>query len=278
MVDPGQIPILSLERAGFSYGNTPVFRDTRLQLAQGEILCLLGPNGCGKTTLLDCIMGMHGLGEGRIRLAGQDIKNLSPQAIARKAAYVPQQPGIPFSFSVLDILLMGRTPYLAFHSGPGDADREAALDLLASAGLSHLAHRDVRALSGGEAQLVMILRALLQETPMIIMDEPTAHLDFRNELMVLETIRDLVRHKGITLVMATHFPNHVLFLETAGVPVRTAFMHRAILTEAGPPSRALTRENLARYYGVDARMVSHDIPGQGPLKQVIALGTLEETR
>jgi iron complex transport system ATP-binding protein len=267
--------MLTLTNAGFSHGQQVIFKAVNLSVSRGETFCLLGPNGCGKTTLIDCILGFHQLAQGQITLKAGVVGRLSPRQIARIMAYVPQTQTLNFSFSVLDILLMGRTPHLPFYSSPGTADIQRAEQLLDSVHLAHLKDRDYTRLSGGERQLVMILRALIQETPVIVMDEPTAHLDFKNELIVLETIVNLIKEKGITLVMATHFPNHAFYFENAGIPVKVGFMNQQHLHLAGSPSQALTQENLACFYGVRTSVTSQTLPGKGTLKQIIPLHTME---
>jgi iron complex transport system ATP-binding protein len=267
--------MLTLTNAEFSHGQNLIFKAVNLTVSRGETFCLLGPNGCGKTTLIDAILGFHKLSHGQVTLDNDVVGTLSPRQIARIMAYVPQTQTLHFSFSVLDILLMGRTPYTPFYSSPGVADIKRAEQLLDSLHLAHLKHRDYTRLSGGERQLVMILRALIQETPVIVMDEPTAHLDFKNELMVLETIVNLIREKGITLVMATHFPNHAFYFENAGIPVKVGFMNQQQLHLAGSPSQALTQENLAYFYGVKTSVIAQTLPGRGTLKQIIPLHTME---
>jgi iron complex transport system ATP-binding protein len=121
----------------------------------------------------------------------------------------------------------------------------------------------------------MIMRALIQETPVIVMDEPTSHLDFRHELMVLETLARLVRERRITLVMATHFPNHAFYFENAGIPVTVAFMGNQTVKPSGRPSRALTQENLARFYHIQTLVMTHTLPGKGEIKQIIPIKTLD---
>ncbi len=267
--------ILSVSEAGFSFGETLIFSQVSLNLSKGETLCLLGPNGCGKTTLIDCILGIHQLDAGEILLNHQPVSRLSPREIARGMAYVPQNHSRHFSFSVLDILLMGRTPYTKFYSSPQASDIRLAEELLEFLGLFHLKERDYTRLSGGETQLVMIMRALIQETPVVVLDEPTAHLDFKNELIVLETIARLIKERELTVIMATHFPNHAFYLENAGIPVEVAFMNSHRVHLAGSPSEALTVKNLEAFYGVRASVISHDLPGKGTLKQIVPIKTLE---
>ena len=268
--------LLRLENACFSYGRTRVFSDVSFTVSKGEMLCLLGPNGCGKTTLIDCIFGINPLESGQIWLDNKLLSRQSVREVSRQIAYVPQKHNRHFSFSVLDVLLMGRTPYTAFYSSPGESDIRLAEKTLAAFNMMRLKDRDYTKLSGGETQLVMIMRALVQQTPVIIMDEPTAHLDFRHELIVLETIARLVRERGVTLIMATHFPNHAFYFENKGLPVQLAFMNREKVISAGSPSTALTEENIERIYRVRASVVSHSAPGKETAKQVIPLHTMDD--
>ncbi|CCK79115.1 ABC transporter ATP-binding protein [Desulfobacula toluolica] len=267
--------ILALKNGKFSFGKTQIFTEVNFSVSKGETLCILGPNGCGKTTLIDCILGINTLHKGEIRLGDNLITGLSPRQIAQMIAYVPQKHVRHFSFSVMDILLMGRAPYTSFYSAPDAADIEIAEDTLDSLGLYHLKNRDYTRLSGGETQLVMIMRALIQDTPVIVMDEPTAHLDFKHELIVLETIVRLVKERGLTLVMATHFPNHAFYLENEGIPVQVAFMDRQKVHLAGSPSAALTEDNLESFYKVKTSIMTHTIPGKGLVKQIIPIQTMD---
>jgi iron complex transport system ATP-binding protein len=269
-------PVLIEMRDGtFSFGPSLIFRQVNIQIAKGEVFCLLGPNGCGKTTLIDCLLGIHRLDRGSIFLKGRPRAGHSPRETARIMAYVPQRHDRHFSFSVLDLLLMGRTPYTPFYSSPDGPDIDRALNVLETFGLSHLVDRDYTHLSGGETQLVMILRALIQDTPVIIMDEPTSHLDFRHELMVLETLVRLVKERHLALVMATHFPNHAFYFENAGIPVQVGFMGGRTVHLSGSPSEALTETNLARFYHVETAVISHTLPEKGQVKQIVPIKTLD---
>ena len=268
--------LIQIRDAGFSHTGTQVFDQVNLKVSQGESLCLLGPNGCGKTTLLDCLLGINTLDRGSIIIDQTPISQMSAAQTARYLAYVPQRHSSSFSFTVMDVLLMGRTPYTAFFSSPSARDRQKAEALLENLGLLHLKNRNYTRLSGGETQLVMILRALVQETPVIVMDEPTAHLDFKNELLVLETIVRMIRDRGLTLIMATHFPNHAFFLENAGLPVQVCFMHQGRIRAAGTPSQALTGENISQVFGVKAAVITKQIQDNGEIKQIIPIKTIND--
>jgi len=275
---PSARALLTLENGTFSFGDALIFKGVNLTVSKGETLCLLGPNGCGKTTLIDCILGIHKLNHGRILLNDHPVSKLSAKKIAQMIAYVPQKHNRHFSFSVMEVLLMGRAPYTSFYSSPDDADIQRAESILDALGMSHLRDRDYTRLSGGETQLVMIMRALIQETPVIVMDEPTAHLDFKHELIVLEAIVRLVRERHLTLVMATHFPNHAFYFENAGIPVKVAFMDQQAVHLKGTPFQALTEENLESFYAVKTKVISHALEGKRSLKHIIPIQTLDKQK
>ncbi len=170
---------------------------------------------------------------------------------------------------------MGRAPYTSFYASPDASDIKLAENILESLGLSHLKHRDYTRLSGGETQLVMIMRALIQNTPVIVMDEPTAHLDFKHELIVLETIVRLVKERNLTLIMASHFPNHAFYFENEGIPVQVAFMNNQQVTLKGSPSQALTEENLESFYNVKTSVISHTQKDKGTIKHIIPIQTMD---
>lgn len=267
--------LLEIQNAGFSFGDNLIFKGVNISISKGETFCLLGPNGCGKTTLIDCILGMNRIDSGSIFFDNHPAKDYSRKQMAQMMAYVPQKHSRHFSFSVLDVLLMGRTPYTSFYDSPDSSDVKLAEDILSSLGLSHLKHRDYTQLSGGETQLVMIMRALIQNTPVIIMDEPTAHLDFKHEIIVLETIVKLVKERGLTLIMATHYPNHAFYFENKGLSVQVAFMKEQSVCLSGSPSRALTEKNIEAFYNVKTSVVEHIMPGKGAIKQIIPIKSMD---
>jgi len=251
-----------------------IFSDIDFKVGRGEVFCLLGPNGCGKTTLLDCILGIHRLDQGSIRVAGEDAKDFRPGEMARHVAYVPQRHDNSFPYTVIDMVKMGRTVYTGRFSSPSDLDKEKAKEALNIVGMMHLRHRPFTQLSGGEAQLVMIARALAQETRLIILDEPTAHLDFKHEMLVMETIVRLVKETGLSVLMATHFPNHTFYFENQDMPVTVALMHDNTFLESGRPTEVLTEANVGRIYRVKSRLAEFEMETGGILRQLIPLSTL----
>lgn len=205
--------LLSAEHLAFHYPKqTDLFTDLQLQLHHGEILTLLGPNGIGKSTLLKCLLGLLTPTAGTLTLNGQPLATLTPKQRARIIAYVPQTIPTTTSLSVRDYLLTGRTPYLNFAQSPGATDVALADRILKTLQLSELTARTINTLSGGQAQLVTIARALMQEPELIILDEPTAALDFGRQQQLLSLVQQLAG-QNIAVILTTHNPNHALILK-----------------------------------------------------------------
>ena len=265
--------MIKVTNASFAYGKEEVFHNINLEIKKGEIFCLFGPNGCGKSTLIHCMLGMLTLSSGGIILAGKDVRGLKPREIARAAAYIPQIHEKPFPFKVMDMVLMGRTAYTGIFSVPTARDRAIAEEMLERVGMSHFKDRPYTQLSGGETQLVLVARALAQQTPVLIMDEPTAHLDFRNELKFLETILKLVQDTDLTIVMATHFPNHAFYFEGSNLKSQLAMMNDKRIIAQGSPLSVLTEENMERTFKVRSKVVSYESHGR-QLRQIVPLETL----
>lgn len=265
--------LIEARGVSFGYNGTPLFRDINFSIEPGELFCLLGPNGCGKTTLLDCILGHLKPLSGEILISGSNINRTRPEQIARQIAYVPQTHEKTFPYTVRDVVLMGRAAYIGMFGQPGEDDLAIAEEALAMVGITHLRNRRYTQLSGGEVQLVMVARALAQRTPVIVMDEPTAHLDFKHELVIMEKVVELVQKQGLAILMATHFPNHCFYFENSGLPTEVAMMSNMNFLAMGSPSEVLSEENLQQLYNVNTRVVSFPVDAKQKLKQVIALST-----
>ncbi len=246
------VPLLAVQDLRFSYGKKEIFSELNFDLSTGSVTCLIGSNGCGKTTLIDCITGYLNANNGKIMIEGKDISLLNARELAKLKAYVPQHHDKHFPFTVLDIILMGRTAHLGFLSRPSGKDRDKVRKLMIRLNMLELIDRDYTELSGGETQMVLILRALIQESPLIIMDEPTSHLDFKNELILLEQIGELAQEHNRGILMSTHSPNQALFLENRGVDVQVIMMNDQGAILKGTPSEILTVENMASVYGIKA--------------------------
>jgi iron complex transport system ATP-binding protein len=202
---------LSADGLSIGYRGHLVGTGISLALEPGEVLCLLGPNGAGKTTLFRTLLGLQRPLGGAVLLDGQPVARMRPIEIARAMAYVPQAHVTEFSYTVLDVVLMGRTARLKPFASPGPADEKIARDKLASLGIGELAEHDYTRVSGGQRQLALIARSLAQEAAILVMDEPTASLDFGNQTLVLGRIRQLAR-EGYGIVLSTHDPDHALLV------------------------------------------------------------------
>lgn len=254
---------MKLEARALAYGyrGHPVGRDVSLVLDAGEVLCLLGPNGGGKTTLFKTLLGLIPRQGGEILLDGRDLATLERRAVARAVAYVPQAGTGYFPFSVREVVLMGRTAHLPAFGVPSRRDLDAAEAAIERLGLAHLADAAFTRISGGERQLALIARALAQDTRLLVMDEPTASLDFGNQVKVLAQVLALAR-SGIGILLSTHDPDHAFLCGD-----RVALLHHGTLAALGPPQHVLTPAALRAAYGVDVRIETIVSPGH-PARQV----------
>jgi iron complex transport system ATP-binding protein len=243
--------ILSVSDLAYRYNGSPraALRGLSLDIPAGAITAILGPNGSGKTTLLRLLLGVLRPLEGAVRLAGRDLAAYSRRERGRWVGLVPQDEHIPFDFSILEYVLLGRAPYLGPLATPGQTDCQIALEALRTAGLDGMHDRALPTLSGGERQLAVVARALAQRPRVLLMDEPAAHLDLGNQGRLLSIMRDLVA-AGTTLVLTTHDPNLA-----ATVASNVVLMHDGHILAAGPPSSLLTDESLSATYQVPVRVV-----------------------
>lgn len=267
-------PLLEVQNISFEYPGTLIFENIGFDILPGEVFCVLGPNGSGKTTLLDCVLGWLKPGAGYIKLNGKDITEMTARQIARHVAYVPQIHEKTFPYLVRDVVLMGRASYLSPFTVPSQEDEAIADKALQLVGISRLKERPYTQLSGGEGQLVMVARALAQNTPLIIMDEPTAHLDYHHELVIMETIAKLIKNSGLSVLMATHMPNHCFYFEEQGITTRVAMLKNRHLMAQGLASEILSESNLGELYNIKARIIDCMMDDGGNLKQVVPISTL----
>ncbi|MGH6944329.1 MAG: ABC transporter ATP-binding protein [Geminicoccaceae bacterium] len=248
---------LEVEGLAFGYPGKPVGRDAAFRLAEGEVICLLGPNGCGKTTMFKTILGLIPPQGGRVTIDGSDLARWTRARRARTLAYVPQAHNSFFPFRVLDTVLMGRTARMGLFAMPGERDRQAARDALQGLHVEQLAAADYTRISGGQRQLVLIARALAQEPRFLVMDEPTASLDFGNQVMVLQQVERLAA-RGIGVIMSTHAPDQAFACAD-----RVLLMQDGRIVAEGEPEAVLTSERLRAVYGVEvcvSRMAGLDRP------------------
>ncbi|MFP4207406.1 MAG: ABC transporter ATP-binding protein [Wenzhouxiangella sp.] len=239
---------MKIEARGLSigYNGRAIGRDLSLTVAPGEIVCLLGPNGCGKTTLFKTLLGLLPAIAGSVHVDNRPLPELKRAEIARCLAYVPQAHVPPFPYQVSEVVEMGRTARIGAFAAPGMGDRTAARQALERLGIGALADSDYSRLSGGQRQLVMIARALAQAAPVLVMDEPTASLDFGNQARVLGHIRELARAGEHSVVLSTHDPDQAFALDASVV-----LMHEGHILASGTPEDVLSSGNLRRVYGVD---------------------------
>ncbi len=224
-----------------------------LTVEESEVCCLLGPNGAGKTTLLRCLLGLLRPRRGSVRVGGHDVAALSARELARLVAYVPQSASTPFPFTALGIAVMGRTPHLRALASPSAADRRGALEQLDRLGVARLADRLFAQLSGGERQLVLLARALVQQAPVLVLDEPTAALDYGNEVRILQVVTELARD-GHSVIMTSHQPSHALTYSD-----RAVLMKDGQVVATGHPDEVVTGESLGGLYGVPVHVTGIDL-------------------
>ena len=235
---------LSCHALAYGYSRHTVGSNVSLAVETGEVVCLLGPNGGGKTTLFKTLLGLLPAQGGSIRLGDDNLTALSRAAVARRVAYVPQAAGGYFPFSVREVVLMGRAAHLRAFAGPTLVDRQHAENAIARIGIAHLAEAEFTRISGGERQLVLLARALAQAAPIIVLDEPTANLDFGNQVRLLAEIRRLAAD-GVGVLWATHAPDHAL--ECAD---RVALVARGGVKNYGATAQVVDADALSDLYGV----------------------------
>jgi ABC-type cobalamin/Fe3+-siderophores transport systems, ATPase components len=245
-----EVPELKLEvkQACCGYGKRDVVEGISIKVESGEILCLLGPNGVGKTTLFKTILGFLKLRGGEILLDGENVQTWSRSRLAKAIGYVPQAHTPPFPFKVIDVVVMGRAAHLGITASPSKADIMIAEEALAILDVQFLKDRIYTEISGGERQMVLIARALAQKPKILVMDEPTSNLDFGNQIRVLEQINSLSR-RGLGVIMTSHFPDHAFLCSS-----KVALMQNNNVFSIGSVEQVITEENLKSAYGVEVKI------------------------
>lgn len=244
---------LTVRDLHFAYGEHQVLSGISFSLTEGELMAVLGPNGTGKTTLFKCILGFMPHYAGSITVDGDEARTLPPRELAKRIAYIPQNHQQTFGYSVLDMVLMGSAHSLSLFSMPGRAQKEEAYAALERLGIEHLAEKNIGRISGGEQQLVLIARALAQKARLLIMDEPTASLDYGNQDRVMQLVKGLTRD-GYSVLISTHNPQHALWYADRALALRD----RKILA-CGAPDEIITAVFLKELYGMNASLM--DTPG-----------------
>ena len=255
--------MVRVEHASFRYGQRTILQDLSFEVAAGEILCLLGPNGSGKTTLFRCLTGSLTLHSGTIHIGGMDVRTLNPLALARLVGVVFQDHAASFPFTVLDVIRMGRAPHLSFFASPSKADTKIAEAVVERLGIAHLARQPYTLISGGERQLALIGRALCQESRVLLLDEPTSNLDYRNNIIVVRTLRELAE-AGLAIIMTSHAPDQALHLGG-----KIALLRNGSFIAHGTAAQELTSDNLRLTYDMDIEVATAHVPRLGRSMSVI---------
>ena len=250
-------PALAFEDLRLRIGPREILRGVTLELGRGEMLGLAGPNGSGKTTLLRVASGVLPADAGAVRVRGRPTASFSRRELARELAVVPQDAHVAFPFRVGEVVLMGRSPYLGPLGFETGADLRLAEEAMARVGIAPLAERSILELSGGERQLVLVARALAQDARVLLLDEPTAHLDLRHKIVVLDLVREYVRSGRSALVVS-----HDLTL-AARTCDRIALLREGALVATGTPADVITPQNLGTTFGIDADVLA--APDGAPL-------------
>ena len=243
--------LIDAKNISFSYHNKTVLNEVDFQLHQGDVLSLVGQNGCGKTTLLKILMGIY-KSKGSVQLLSKDIQSYSHKELAKLISYVPQTHQIPFDYSVFDVVLMGRLAHIGLFSNYSVKDKELATQCLEKVGILHLKESIYSKISGGERQLAFIARALVQESKIIFMDEPVTGLDYGNQLKLLKFLKELCL-EGYTFVKTTHYPDHALYASN-----KVMMLKNGKVLDVGDIDTKLTQYNIKELYDVDVEIISKE--------------------
>jgi len=245
---------IKINNLNFSYKTADVLKGISFKASEGTLLCVLGKNGAGKSTLFRCILGLLRDYRGDILIDGTDAGSLSARELAKKISYIPQNHATVYSYSVLDMVMMGTTIHLGRFETPGKRQRDIAAAALETMNIGYLADRSFSSISGGEQQMVLIARAIAQQTKMIIMDEPCSNLDYGNQIKVMKALKDLAK-QGYLVIQSTHNPEHVFLFADEVVVIL-----EGKIGAKGPADEILTEELLHRIYEI--RVNLHEIKGR----------------
>ena len=227
--------------------------DISFTLERGQIMAILGPNGAGKTTLLKCITGLNNWRKGETIIDDKPLSAIPQKELWKKIGYVPQAHKMVFGFSIEDLVVMGRAPYISSMSKPRKEDYEKAHQALAEVGIAHLASKSCNEVSGGELQLALIARTLVSNPEVLILDEPESHLDIQKQVVILETLKRLARNHNISCIINTHYPNHAFYL--ADQVLMIAKEKKAVI---GAVQEVMTESRMKEYFNIDLRKLIFD--------------------
>ena len=239
--------LLDVEDISFRYDDESpfIFEDISFNIDKGDVLSILGTNGTGKTTLLKCLNGINKPDKGEILIKGKNIQNMDFKEISRNIGYIPQGHIPTFPFTVEEVVIMGRAPYVNLREYPKKEDIEIADTALKTLNIEYLKDKNYTNISGGERQLVFLARVLAQEPDILILDEPTSHLDFGNQFRLLNIIKELAA-SGLSVIMSIHNPNHAFIASN-----KVAVMKDKHFIAFGNPNEVVTEENIKKAYDVN---------------------------
>ena len=242
--------LMQVSHAGFSYdGKENIFENINFSVQKGDVFCILGPNGTGKTTLIKCINGLMKLSSGEILFNNKNIYSMNKTEIAKNIGYIPQIHNSTFPFSVMDVVLMGRSPHLEMFASPGENDIKIAEESLKTLNITHMRDVPYTEISGGEQQLVFLARILTQKPSILLLDEPTSHLDFGNQMRTLNIIEKLAK-SGLSIVMSSHFPDQAFISAN-----KVALMKGKNFIDIGAPEEVINEENMEKIYDIQVKIV-----------------------
>jgi len=257
--------VLAVEHISFGYGQSDfLLSDVSFQVNKGDVICILGPNGAGKTSLLKCLLGMAKVRKGTIKIKNLNLQSISARERAKAMAYVPQATTTVFPHKVLDMVLMGCTSHIGFTAAPSLKEERAALEALTELGIAHLVDSMFSQISGGERQLTLIGRALVQKAELLIMDEPTSSLDYGNQVRILKVISRLA-NQGYSIIMTSHFPNQAFLLCN-----KVLIMKAGKIKVFGSPDEVMTAEALSELYTTKIHLTEIHV-GQDKVKICVPL-------
>jgi len=250
--------VLEIQNLSVGYGARLVLQDFQLQVGRGEIAAIIGPNGCGKSTLLNCVAGLLAPHKGTIRLDGDDAATLSPRERARRVALLPQGNEGGENLTTEDMAMLGRTPHLGAYGAPSERDYEIVQSALAAAGVEDFRGRKVGELSGGERQRVILARSLAQGARVLLLDEPTSHLDLHHQYETLDAVQKIARREKLALVLVLHQIN----LAAAVADMMVLLGSDGKICASGAPQSVVTAQNLQAVYNVPLEVTLHPRSGR----------------
>lgn len=241
---------MRVENLHFSYGSHEVLKGVSFGVEDSGFVSLLGPNGAGKSTLFRCMLGLMEPTSGSVHICGRDIRNMPAAELSHRVAYIPQSHTPVFNFSVFDMVLMGTTAQLSRFSSPGKQQKELAEAAMERMGIAHLRSRGCSNISGGERQLALIARAIAQQAKILVMDEPSASLDYGNKLRVMETVKSLT-NDGYTVIQSTHDPDQAYLYSD-----QILALYDGRILACGTPRDTISSTLVSTLYGVDVEVCS----------------------